>query len=127
DTEKCKINNHSLYNKKSKTEQLVKLSDFVQSISHASTYSESNKTLQEFATNQIHDLEVETSISTNINDTIVASTSSLRLSLTTLQNQNRDSNNTDELLAKPKKPQNSSYTLCSHTSRYTKISSLIYS
>ncbi|CAG8791813.1 6093_t:CDS:2, partial [Cetraspora pellucida] len=50
DTEKRKINNHSLYNKKSKTEQLVELSDSVQSISRASTYSESNETLQEFVT-----------------------------------------------------------------------------
>ncbi|CAG8560966.1 89_t:CDS:2 [Cetraspora pellucida] len=96
DTEKRKINNHSLYNKKSKTEQLVELSDF--------------------ATDQIHDLEVETPISTNMNDTIAASASSSRLPLTTLQNQNRDSNNTDELSGKPKKPQNSRRTLHSHTS-----------
>ncbi|CAG8842257.1 28334_t:CDS:1, partial [Racocetra persica] len=68
------------------------------------------------ATNQVHDLEVETPISTNMNDTIVASASSSRLPLTTLQNQNRDSNNTDELPGKPKKPQNSSRTLRSHTS-----------
>ncbi|CAG8685850.1 31524_t:CDS:2, partial [Racocetra persica] len=51
--------------------QLVKLSDSVQSITYASTYSESNKTFQEFTTNQVYDLEIETPISTNMNDTIV--------------------------------------------------------
>ncbi|CAG8741500.1 3131_t:CDS:2, partial [Ambispora leptoticha] len=63
--------------------QLVELSDFIQSISCTSTYSESNETLQEFvtslrlnATDQVYDLEVKTPISTNMNDTIVASASS---------------------------------------------------
>ncbi|CAG8799167.1 6521_t:CDS:1, partial [Cetraspora pellucida] len=79
------------------------------------------------ATDQIHDLEVETPISTNMNNTIAVSASSSQLLLTTLQYQNRDFNNTDELSDKPKKPQNSSCMLCSHTSRYTKISSLICS
>ncbi|CAG8448271.1 11568_t:CDS:2 [Scutellospora calospora] len=101
-----------------------------QFISYASTYSESNETLEGFVnslklnvTNQAQNLEDEApSLIDNMDNSGMVLASSSCILLTTLQNsnfnyktQNRDSDNTNELSGKSIKPQNSSRTLCSNS------------